>query len=327
MWPRRSAAVVIDDAAITTRIKTKLVCDKDTKARPINVETHDGEVQLSGFAKNLAEKDAAVTVARAVTGVRQSTLTPITTVSFRTSTGIRSLSGHRRPGAPGRRVMTAPSRRSGALALGVLLAFIAWPSAALAPVIAMLAKQLVEQAVTSLIKDTLLNSLNGLGCKGIALSNALNALDGARPGLGALPGMSMPAMPKLPDGMQMPTLPGGALPGMPGMDATMVAGAEAKMRAMMPAGMALDPAQLAMMQDAQTALANPLSPPETVATIDELAELGFLPAEFQTEMKECMVLVPASVPANDRKSFLASLDGGFFPPRVSEGVKARLGAK
>ena len=209
-----------------------------------------------------------------------------------------------------------------ALALGVLLALIAWPSAALAPVIAMLAKQLVEQAVTSLIKDTLLNSLNGLGCKGIALSNALNALDAARGGVGALPGMSMPAMPKLPDGMQMPTLPGGALPGMPGMpgmDATMIAGAEAKMRAMMPAGMALDPAQLA--------LANPLPPPETVATIDELAEPGFLPAEFQTEMKECMVLVPASVPANDRKSFLASLDGGFFPPRVSEGVKARLGAK
>ena len=254
--------------------------------------------------------------------------------------------------------------------------FIAWPSAALAPVIAMLAKQLVEQAVTSLIKDTLLNSLNGLGCKGIALSNALNTLDAARPGLGALPGMSMPAMPKLPDGMQMPTLPGGALPGMPGMtgmEATMIAGAEAKMRAMMPAGMALDPAQLAMMQDAQTALANPLSPPETVATIDELAELGFLPAEFQTEMKECMVLVPASVPAlgtsmgmfkpivpqlrqardemralspaeqdelasnmaeelravpaDDRKSFLESLDGGFFPPRVSAGVKARLGAK
>ena len=269
--------------------------------------------------------------------------------------------------------MTPRSRRSGALALGLLLAFIAWPSAALAPVIAMLARQLVEQAITSLIKDTLLNSLSGMGCKGIALSNALNTLDGARPGLGGLSGMSMPAMPKLPDGMQMPMLPGGALPGMPGMDAAMMADAEAQMRAMMPAGMALDPEQLAMMQDAQTALANPLSPPETVATIDELAELGFLPAEFQTELKECMVLVPASVPAlgmsmgmfkpmvpqlreardqmralspaeqdelagamaeelqavaaDDRKAFIESLDGGFFPSRVSEGVKLRLGAE
>ena len=247
--------------------------------------------------------------------------------------------------------MTTSSRRSGALALGVLLSLIAWPSAALAPVIALLAKQLVEQSMTSLIKDTLLDSLNGIGCKGIALTNALSTLDSSRPGLGSLPGM----------------------PGMPGMDATMIGGAEAKMRAMMPAGMALDPAQLGMMQDAQTALANPLSPPETVATIDELAELGFLPAEFQTEMKECMVLVPAAVPAlgmgmgmlkpmvpqlrkardqmralppaeqdelagamadelravpaDDRKSFLESLDGGFFPPGVSEGVKARLGAK
>jgi len=247
--------------------------------------------------------------------------------------------------------MTTPSRRSGALALGVLLTLIAWPSAALAPVIALLAKQLVEQSMTSLIKDTLLNSLNGMGCKGIALTNALNTLDSARPRLGSLPGM----------------------PGMPGMDATMIGGAEAKMRAMMPADMALDPGQLAMMQDAQTALANPLAPPETVATIDELAELGFLPAEFQTELKECMVLVPASVPAlgmsmgmfkpmvpqlreardqmralspaeqdelasamaeelqsvstDDRKVFIESLDGGFFPPRVSEGVKAQLGAK
>jgi len=231
--------------------------------------------------------------------------------------------------------MTPRSRRSGALALGLLLAFIAWPSAALAPVIAMLARQLVEQAITSLIKDTLLNSLSGMGCKGIALSNALNTLDGARPGLGSLSGMSMPAM--------------------------------------MPADMALDPEQLAMMQDAQTALANPLSPPETVATIDELAELGFLPAEVQTELKECMVLVlvfvpalgmsmgmfkpmvpqlreardqmralsPAeqdelagamaeelqAVPADDRKAFIESLDGGFFPSRVSEGVKLRLGAE
>ncbi len=54
--------------------------------------------------------------------------------------------------------MTPRSRRSGALALGLLLAFIAWPSAALAPVIAMLARQLVEQAITSLIKDTLLTA-------------------------------------------------------------------------------------------------------------------------------------------------------------------------
>ena len=103
--------------------------------------------------------------------------------------------------------MTPRSRRSGALALGLLLAFIAWPTAALAPVIAMLARQLVEQAITSLIKDTLLNSLSGMGCKGIALSNALNTLDGARPGLGGLSGMSMPAMPKLPDGIPLRALP------------------------------------------------------------------------------------------------------------------------
>ena len=218
-----------------------------------------------------------------------------------------------------------PWARPGALALGVLLTLVAWPSAAFAPLIAMLAKQMVQQAVTSMIKDTLLNSLSGMGCKGIALSNAINALDSASPGLGGLPGMNMagmtmPTLPKLPGGMQMPTLPGGGMPGMPGMDATMLAGLPpgmaAKMQAMLPAGLSLDAKQMAMMQDVQTAMAHPLSPPETVATIDELAELGFLPPAIQTEMKECMVLVPQSGPA-------LGMSMGMLKPMVPQLRQAR----
>jgi len=58
---------------ITGKVKAALVGDKRTSALRVDIETNDGEVQLSGFAKNQAEKDAAVTVARAVTGVRKVT--------------------------------------------------------------------------------------------------------------------------------------------------------------------------------------------------------------------------------------------------------------
>ena len=47
----------------------------------------------------------------------------------------------------------------------------------------------------------------------------------------------------------------------------------------------------------QKMMAQPLSPAETSATIDELFELGFMPKAIQGEFKECMVLVPATVPA------------------------------
>jgi len=69
----RPAGEVVDDAVITGKVKAALVGDKRTSALRVDIETNDGEVQLSGFAKNQAEKDAAVTVARAVTGVRKVT--------------------------------------------------------------------------------------------------------------------------------------------------------------------------------------------------------------------------------------------------------------
>jgi hypothetical protein len=63
----------------------------------------------------------------------------------------------------------------------------------------------------------------------------------------------------------------------------------------MPAG--LDPDQMAMLARLQQAMGEPLSPAETVATIDELAELGFLPKPIQSELKECMVVLPTSIAA------------------------------
>ena len=67
----RSAGVVIDDAAITSSIKTKLVFDKDTKARQIDVETQNGIVQLNGFVDSSAARSEAQNIAAGTDGVKQ----------------------------------------------------------------------------------------------------------------------------------------------------------------------------------------------------------------------------------------------------------------
>ena len=291
--------------------------------------------------------------------------------------------------------------RAAALTLACSLAFAPAPSAAIAPVLLLMVKQIVKDAAQSMLKDLVLSTLNGMGCKGIALANALEALDlrkgagggGAGgmmgllgggglaklPGSGAVrglpPGMSMPGlpagMPQMPPGMAIAGMPGG-FPGM-GLGA---AGSEemmARMRSMMPAGGQLpagtgvDPEQLARMMQA---MSQPLSPPETLAVMDEMAEIGFLTKAMQAELRECMVLLPTAAPAlgmgmgmlrpmlpqlrqareqlhalspaeqdelvdalapemkalgaDERKTFLEFLDGGFFPKRVAEGLRKEL---
>lgn len=60
----------VDDAAITTSIKAKFIEDKIVSASSISVETLNGTVQLSGFAKNAAEKNQAERLARGNRNVR-----------------------------------------------------------------------------------------------------------------------------------------------------------------------------------------------------------------------------------------------------------------
>lgn len=67
---RESTGEYIDDAAITTRIKTAFIQDKTVDAKDISVETFKGRVQLSGFADNATEIDRAVRIARDVPGVK-----------------------------------------------------------------------------------------------------------------------------------------------------------------------------------------------------------------------------------------------------------------
>lgn len=67
---QQTAGEYVDDAAITTRIKAEFAKDKTVAATSIGVETLNGEVQLSGFAKSDAEKSRAGEIARSTKGVR-----------------------------------------------------------------------------------------------------------------------------------------------------------------------------------------------------------------------------------------------------------------
>jgi len=69
--PQRSAGEVIDDAAVTARVKAALTANTVTKARQINVETRQGVVQLHGFVDSQMEANEAVKEARAVPGVAE----------------------------------------------------------------------------------------------------------------------------------------------------------------------------------------------------------------------------------------------------------------
>lgn len=60
----------IDDTVITSSVKSSLLADADIKSLDFKVETHKGEVQLSGFVDNQSQLDRAITVTRAVAGVK-----------------------------------------------------------------------------------------------------------------------------------------------------------------------------------------------------------------------------------------------------------------
>jgi hyperosmotically inducible protein len=67
---QETAGAYIDDAAITTAVKARFVDNKDVDASSMHVETLNGTVMLSGFAKNATEKTTAESLARKVNGVK-----------------------------------------------------------------------------------------------------------------------------------------------------------------------------------------------------------------------------------------------------------------
>jgi hyperosmotically inducible protein len=67
---QESVGAYVDDATITTQIKSRFVEDKAVAASSISVETLNGTVMLSGFAKDATEKMTAEAIARKVNGVK-----------------------------------------------------------------------------------------------------------------------------------------------------------------------------------------------------------------------------------------------------------------
>ena len=69
----RTAGEKLDDASITAQVKTALLTHRSTSSMKTKVETRDGEVTLTGIAKNAAEKSLVtklVTDINGVTGVK-----------------------------------------------------------------------------------------------------------------------------------------------------------------------------------------------------------------------------------------------------------------
>jgi osmotically-inducible protein OsmY len=68
---QQTTGAYVDDAVITSQIKSRMAENKDVASSSISVETLNGTVMLSGFAKNTLEKTTAEKIARDVNGVKQ----------------------------------------------------------------------------------------------------------------------------------------------------------------------------------------------------------------------------------------------------------------
>lgn len=67
---QESVGAYVDDSAITTAVKARFVDNHTVDATSIKVETLNGTVMLSGFAKSADEKSTAETLTWKVNGVK-----------------------------------------------------------------------------------------------------------------------------------------------------------------------------------------------------------------------------------------------------------------
>jgi osmotically-inducible protein OsmY len=67
---QETVGAYVDDSVITTRVKSHFFDDKTVDGTAVSVETLNGTVMLSGFAKNLTEKRNAESIAWKVKGVK-----------------------------------------------------------------------------------------------------------------------------------------------------------------------------------------------------------------------------------------------------------------
>ena len=67
---QETVGAYVDDTGITTLIKSRFIENKQVDAASISVETLNGTVMLSGFAKSSLERNTAENIARGVNGVK-----------------------------------------------------------------------------------------------------------------------------------------------------------------------------------------------------------------------------------------------------------------
>lgn len=67
---QETVGAYVDDAGITTLVKARMAESKLVSASSISVETLNGTVLLSGFAKSTTEKTEAENIARGVKNVK-----------------------------------------------------------------------------------------------------------------------------------------------------------------------------------------------------------------------------------------------------------------
>ncbi len=67
---QETVGAYVDDTAITTAVKAHFLENKAVDATSIRVETLNGTVMLSGFAKNTTERSTAGTIAMNTKGVK-----------------------------------------------------------------------------------------------------------------------------------------------------------------------------------------------------------------------------------------------------------------
>ncbi|HSV54960.1 MAG TPA: BON domain-containing protein [Burkholderiaceae bacterium] len=67
---QETVGAYVDDTAITTAVKSRFVENKEVDASSIRVETLNGTVMLSGFAKNNTERSTAESLTWKVKGVK-----------------------------------------------------------------------------------------------------------------------------------------------------------------------------------------------------------------------------------------------------------------
>ena len=67
---QETVGAYVDDTVITSTVKSRFIEDVQVSAAAISVETLNGTVMLSGFAKSALERNMAESIARRVNGVK-----------------------------------------------------------------------------------------------------------------------------------------------------------------------------------------------------------------------------------------------------------------